>query len=60
MHIKISTESVLDDYVDFVSTKVGSIKGTKIALDPGNGVGCVIVEKLFQKLGAETHSILVI
>ena len=54
---KISTESVLDDYVDFVSTKVGSIKGTKIALDPGNGVGCVIVEKLFQKLGAETHSI---
>ena len=54
---KISTESVLDDYVDFVSTKVGSIKGTRIALDPGNGVGCVIVEKLFQKLGAETFSI---
>ena len=54
---KISTESVLDDYVDFVSTKVGSIKGTKIALDPGNGVGCVIVERLFQKLGAETFSI---
>jgi len=54
---KISTESVLDDYVNFVSKKVGSIKGTKIALDPGNGVGCVIVEKLFQKLGAETFSI---
>jgi phosphomannomutase len=48
---------VLDDYVTFVSSKVGSIVGTKIALDPGNGVGCVIVERLFQKLGAETFSI---
>ena len=52
-----STEDVLDTYVDFVSGKVGSLNGMKVALDPGNGVGCVIIDRLFQKMGAETFSI---
>ena len=53
----LSTDDVLETYVNFVSDKVGSIEGMRVALDPGNGVGCVIIEKLFQEFGAETHSI---
>ena len=53
----LSSEEVLEDYMDFVSTKVGRLNGIKVALDPGNGVGCVVVERIFQKLGAETFSI---
>ena len=53
----LSSEAVLEDYMDFVSTKVGRLNGIKVALDPGNGVGCVVVERIFQKLGAETFSI---
>ena len=52
-----STDEILDTYVDFVSEKVGSLDGMKVALDPGNGVGCVIIDRLFQKMGAETFSI---
>ena len=54
---KLSTDEILDTYVNFVSDKVGSIEGMRVALDPGNGVGCVIIERLFQEFGAETHSI---
>ena len=54
---ELSTEGILDTYVHFVSDKVGSIEGMRVALDPGNGVGCVIIERLFQEFGAETHSI---
>ena len=54
---KLSTDEILDTYVHFVSDKVGSIEGMRVALDPGNGVGCVIIERLFQEFGAETHSI---
>ena len=53
----LSTDEILDTYVHFVSDKVGSIEGMRVALDPGNGVGCVIIERLFQEFGAETHSI---
>ena len=53
----LSTDEILDTYVNFVSDKVGSIEGMRVALDPGNGVGCVIIERLFQEFGAETHSI---
>ena len=53
----LSTDEVLETYVNFVSDKVGSIEGMRVALDPGNGVGCVIIERLFQEFGAETHSI---
>ena len=54
---KLPTDEILDTYVNFVSDKVGSIEGMRVALDPGNGVGCVIIERLFQEFGAETHSI---
>ena len=54
---ELSTDGILDTYVNFVSEKVGSIEGMRVALDPGNGVGCVVIERLFQEFGAKTHSI---
>ena len=54
---ELSSEDVLEDYMNFVSTKVGNLNGIKVALDPGNGVGCVVVDRIFRKLGAETFSI---
>ena len=54
---ELSTDDVLDKYIKFVSGKVGDLSGMKVALDPGNGVGCVILERLFQKFGVETISI---
>jgi len=54
---RLSTNEVLETYVNFVSDKVGSVEGMRVALDPGNGVGCVIIERLFQEFGAETFSI---
>ena len=54
---ELSSEEVLEDYMNFVSTKVGNLNGIKVALDPGNGVGCVVVDRIFRKLGAETFSI---
>ncbi len=54
---ELSTELVLEDYMNFVSKKVGSLKGIKVALDPGNGVGCVVVDRIFKKLGADTFCI---
>ena len=53
----LSTDDILNTYVEFVSEKVGNLNGIKVALDPGNGVGCVILDKLFQKMGAKTFSI---
>ena len=50
----LSTDDILNTYVEFVSEKVGNLNGIKVALDPGNGVGCVILDKLFQKMGAKT------
>ena len=54
---ELSSEEVLEDYMGFVSTKVGKLDGIKVALDPGNGVGSVVVDKIFERLGAETYSI---
>ena len=54
---ELSSEEVLEDYMRFVSTKVGNLTGIKVALDPGNGVGCVVVNKIFERLGAKTFSI---
>ena len=40
----LSTEEALKDYTDFVKSKVGNLEGMRIALDPGNGVGSLIID----------------
>jgi len=53
----LSTEEALKDYTDFVKSKVGNLEGMRIALDPGNGVGSLIIDEIFQKFGVETSCI---
>ena len=53
----LSTEEALKDYTDFVKSKVGNLEGMRIAIDPGNGVGSLIIDEIFQKFGVETSCI---
>ena len=53
----LSTDEELNDYTDFVMSKMGNLDGMKIAIDPGNGVGSIIIDELFQKFGVETSCI---
>ena len=53
----LSTEEMLSEYTDFVKSKMGSLDGMRIAIDPGNGVGSIIIDELFQKFGVETTCI---
>ncbi len=53
----LSTDEELNDYTDFVMSKMGNLDGMRIAIDPGNGVGSIIIDELFQKFGVETSSI---
>ena len=53
----LSTKEALKNYTDFVKSKVGNLKGMRIAIDPGNGVGSLIIDEIFQKFGVETSCI---
>lgn len=54
---EISKLDVSNDYADFVTSKIASVKKLKIVLDPGNGAACGISEKIFRKAG---HDVVVI
>ena len=53
----LSTKGMLSEYTDFVKSKMNDLSGMNIAIDPGNGVGSVIIDELFQKFGVETKCI---
>jgi|TARA_B100002003_G_scaffold55532_1_gene51000 phosphomannomutase len=53
----VPEEEVLELFATFAAERIGSLEGMKIALDPGNGVGGVILESLFQRFGATTEII---
>ena len=53
----LSTKEALKNYTDFVKSKVGNLEGMRIAIDPGNGVGSLIIDEIFQKFGVETSCI---
>jgi len=53
----LSTEGMLSEYTDFVKSKMNDLSGMNIAIDPGNGVGSVIIDELFQKFGVVTTCI---
>ncbi len=48
-------EKIWDKYIDFVKSFVDmdSIKGLKVVMDAGNGMGGLVAEKLFAGLGIE-------
>jgi phosphomannomutase len=53
----LSTEKALNNYTDFVKSKVGNLEGMRVAIDPGNGVGSIIIDELFQKFSVQTSCI---
>ncbi len=44
---------IIDDYIDDVMGRFGSLSGIKVVVDPGNGTGGVVAPKLMRALGAE-------
>jgi phosphomannomutase/phosphoglucomutase len=48
----LRSEDVLDRYVDDIVTRVGRLsRPLKVVMDCGNGVGALVVPKLFSRLG---------
>ena len=54
---RVPEADVLELFAAFAAERIGSLAGMRIALDPGNGVGGVILESLFQRFGATTEII---
>ncbi len=50
-------QEVLDAYAAFVQPRFTRLDGLRVALDPGNGVATVIIQRLFRELGAEVTAI---
>jgi len=48
---KILKKDVLEDYIAHITRIIGSVKGTKIIVDYGNGVGSISAKPIFKKLG---------
>ena len=55
---KVSTASVIDEYVDDVVKRTGPLpKGMKVVYDCGNGAAALVAPQLFSKLGIDAHGI---
>src|SRR3989338_9920466 len=54
---KIPEAEAIDDYVNYVTSKVKLKKKVKVILDCGNGMAGIIAKLLFKKAGADAESI---
>jgi phosphomannomutase/phosphoglucomutase len=55
---KVSTDSVIDRYVDDVVKRTGPLPKTmKVVYDCGNGAAALVAPQLFKKLGIEAHGL---
>ncbi len=50
-------DGALDAYADYLKKNIGSLKGLKVGLDPGNGMFGEIAPRVFRELGCEVKSI---
>ena len=53
----VSREDGLEDYIDFILSKVKITRRLKVVLDPGNGSASLIAKKIFEKVGCEVVAI---
>jgi phosphomannomutase/phosphoglucomutase len=44
---------IIDDYIDYLKDKFGSLAGIRVVVDAGNGTGGVVAPRLMRALGAE-------
>jgi phosphomannomutase/phosphoglucomutase len=55
---KVSTDSVIDRYIDDVVRRTGPLpKAMKVVYDCGNGAASLVAPQLFRKLGIEAHGL---
>ena len=54
---RIDTNRVLDEYVDFMISKIKPERSLKIVLDCGNGAAGAVARKLFEKAGFEADMV---
>ncbi|RLG46093.1 MAG: phosphomannomutase [Thermoproteota archaeon] len=53
----IDSKHLLEEYADFLLSKVDISKGTRVVLDPGGGSSAVLARKLFERAGCEVYVI---
>lgn len=53
----VSREDGLNDYVDFILSKVQIKRRMKVTLDPGNGSASLIAKQIFEKAGCDVVTI---
>jgi len=54
---KIDSKEIVDEYIDYLASKIKLKRPLKIVIDPGNGACGLIPEKIFKKLGCEVETI---
>lgn len=47
---KLKRVNVIEQYIDFIKSKIGTLEGFNVAVDPGNGAACVLLKPLFKKV----------
>ena len=50
-------EDALEHYMKFIEQRAKGIEGYKIIVDPANGSGAGIIDRIFENLGLEVHCI---
>ncbi|HDD72531.1 MAG TPA: phosphomannomutase, partial [Candidatus Aenigmarchaeota archaeon] len=53
----VNTQSVIDDYVDYLASKISLDRKLRIVLDCGNGAASLVAGKLFQKIGFDVEMV---
>jgi phosphomannomutase/phosphoglucomutase len=50
-------EDAVEHYLKFIGKEAKGLEGFKILVDPANGAGAGIINRIFESLGIETHCI---
>ena len=56
-YMEDKSRSIMREYLEYLSSKVGPLHGLKVGIDPGNGAYSKIATGTFKKKGAIVHAI---
>jgi phosphoglucosamine mutase len=54
---KGDTDNVVDDYIDYLTSRIPIPNPIRVVVDPGNGAACGVGAKMFEKAGCEVVAI---
>ncbi len=54
---KEKTSSIIEDYKDYLFSKIKPERSLRLVLDPGNGAACVVADKIFKEAEFEVKTI---